>query len=129
MKNKPTLAIPITAGLTSLAISLTSCTGASKPYTPVPASAKTISQIYGQHQGSHHSPRKLTHHVPISDRSLHGYSRNSFNEISALFSRLPNPSFVLYIFPHLSEEGTPVPGYSTVFEMYESVNYALPGEM
>ena len=101
----------------------------SKPYTPIPASAKTISQIYEEHNANQYSSRKLTHHVPDGDRSLHGYSRDSFNEITALFSRLPNPSFVLYIFPHLSAEGTPVPGYSTVFEMYESVEYALPGEM
>lgn len=42
-------------------------------------------------------------------------------------SRLPNPDLVLYVYPHLAgEEGTPVPGYATLFPLYERVEYALP---
>jgi hypothetical protein len=36
----------------------------------------------------------------------------------------------MYIFPHLSgSERTPVPGYVTTFPFYETVEYALPGEV
>ncbi|EBB3816514.1 TIGR03751 family conjugal transfer lipoprotein [Salmonella enterica subsp. enterica serovar Javiana] len=56
------------------------------------------------------------------------YSRTQENELSQIFPRLPNPDMVMYIFPHLAEGNTPVPGYSTVFPFYEQTQYALPGE-
>jgi conjugative transfer region lipoprotein (TIGR03751 family) len=59
---------------------------------------------------------------------LAGYTREAATEIDAQFPRLPNPDLVMYVFPHLSEQGYPVPGYSTVVPMYERVEYALPGE-
>lgn len=59
------------------------------------------------------------------DRS---YSRTQQSEISQQFPRLPNPDLVMYVFPHLAEGNTPVPGYSTVFPFYGQVQYAMPGE-
>ncbi len=57
------------------------------------------------------------------------YSRTAQNEIYRQFYRLPDPDLVMYVFPHLSgAEPTPVPGYSTVFPLYQRVQYALPGE-
>ena len=32
------------------------------------------------------------------------------------------------VFPHLAKGKYPVPGYVTMFPMYESVEYLLPGE-
>lgn len=63
--------------------------------------------------------------------SLHddrSYSRTQESEISQQFPRLPNPDMVMYIFPHLAEGSTPVPGYSTVFPFYSQTQYAMPGE-
>lgn len=46
------------------------------------------------------------------------------------FSRVPNPDLVMVVFPHLSRGKYPVPGYVTVFPMYEQADlYALPGEL
>lgn len=59
------------------------------------------------------------------DRS---YSRTQESEISQQFPRLPNPDLVMYVFPHLADGSTPVPGYSTVFPFYSQVQYAMPGE-
>ncbi|QTF09659.1 TIGR03751 family conjugal transfer lipoprotein [Brenneria izadpanahii] len=59
------------------------------------------------------------------DRS---YSRTQESEISQQFPRLPNPDLVMYVFPHLADGNTPVPGYSTVFPFYSQVQYAMPGE-
>nr|WP_159465223.1 TIGR03751 family conjugal transfer lipoprotein [Scandinavium goeteborgense] len=56
------------------------------------------------------------------------YSRTQQSEISQQFPRLPNPDLVMYVFPHLAEGNTPVPGYSTVFPFYGQVQYAMPGE-
>jgi conjugative transfer region lipoprotein (TIGR03751 family) len=57
------------------------------------------------------------------------YTRTAQNEIYRQFRRLPNPDLVMYIFPHLAgTDPVPVPGYSTVFPLYQRVQYALPGE-
>jgi conjugative transfer region lipoprotein (TIGR03751 family) len=58
-----------------------------------------------------------------------GYTRTTTNEIVRQFRRLPNPDLVMYLFPHLAgTDPVPVPGYSTVFPLYQRVQYAMPGE-
>ena len=59
------------------------------------------------------------------------YTRTAANEIHSQFQRLPNPDLTLYIFPHQSGgagEQVPVPGYSTVFPLYNRPHYGQPGE-
>jgi conjugative transfer region lipoprotein (TIGR03751 family) len=57
------------------------------------------------------------------------YTRTAQSEIYRQFQRLPNPDLVMYVFPHLAgSDPVPVPGYSTVFPLYQRVQYALPGE-
>jgi conjugative transfer region lipoprotein (TIGR03751 family) len=71
-----------------------------------------------------------TRRINSGEENLHGYTREAFNELDVSFPRLPNPSLVMYVFPHLAgTERTPVPGYSTTFPLYERVEYALPGEV
>jgi len=63
------------------------------------------------------------------DAELAGYSRTAHTELETIFPRLPNPTLVMYVFPHLAgAERVPVPGYATTFTLYERVEYALPGE-
>ncbi len=45
------------------------------------------------------------------------------------FARLANPDLVMVVYPHLAKGKYPVPGYVTVFPMYEQTEYALPGEV
>ncbi|MGF6513063.1 conjugative transfer region lipoprotein (TIGR03751 family) [Pseudomonas sp. BT76 TE3572] len=57
------------------------------------------------------------------------YTRDAQNEIHRQFHRLPNPDLVMYVFPHWAgTDPVPVPGYSTVFPLYQRVQYAMPGE-
>jgi conjugative transfer region lipoprotein (TIGR03751 family) len=71
-----------------------------------------------------------TRRISSSEEDLHGYTREAFNELDVSFPRLPNPSLVMYVFPHLAgAERTPVPGYATTFPLYDRVEYALPGEV
>lgn len=57
------------------------------------------------------------------------FTRTAQNEIYSQFKRLPNPDLVMYVFPHLAgSDPVPVPGYTTVFPMYQRVQYAMPGE-
>lgn len=70
--------------------------------------------------------------TPVEQQAAPGtddsYSRTAASEISQQFPRLPNPDMVMYIFPHLAEGTSPVPGYSTVFSFYGQTQYAMPGE-
>lgn len=74
--------------------------------------------------------RPLIESVAKKAKSLYEpYTRTAENEIDSLFPRLPNPDLVMYVFPHLAgSHPTPVPGYSTVFSLYDHVQYAMPGE-
>lgn len=57
------------------------------------------------------------------------WTRSADRELMSLFPELPNPRMLLYVFPHLSADGAPVPGYSTAFYLYtEAGLFALPGE-
>ena len=64
------------------------------------------------------------------DTDLAGYSRTAHTELETIFPRLPNPTLVMYVFPHLAGAGrVPVPGYATAFTLYDRIEYALPGEV
>lgn len=126
--------IPIAAlGLISLV--LASC--ASTKDAVLPQDGPSMKAVYEGHieAMNAHDPqvvRGVLGNRPIEtgEAALEGYTREAFNEIDVLFPRLPNPTLVIYVFPHLAgETGAPVPGYSTAFPMYEQVEYALPGEV
>ncbi len=71
-----------------------------------------------------------TRPITTGEADLDGYTREAFTELDITFPRLPNPSLVMYVFPHLAgAERNPVPGYTTTFPLYERVEYALPGEV
>ena len=131
MQNPSTL---ITAlGLISLVLS--GC--ASTKDAVLPQDGPPMKAIYEQHiqEMGARDPlvvREALGNRPVVDGegALHGYTRDAYNEIDTTFPRLPNPSLVMYVFPHLAgKEQVPVPGYVTTFSMYERVEYALPGEV
>jgi len=73
---------------------------------------------------------------PLSDADVQAapaeqmrYTRTARNEVHRQFHRLPNPDLVMYVYPHLAgTDPVPVPGYTTVFPLYQRVQYAMPGE-
>ena len=76
--------------------------------------------------------RRALNGRPVRDGAidLAGYARTAHTELETRFPRLPNPTLVMYVFPHLAgTERVPVPGYATTFPLYERVEYALPGEV
>lgn len=130
------LSILITAlGLISLVLG--GC--ASTKDAVLPQDGPSMKTIYEQHmrESGANDPmavRQSLGNRPVidgdGDGALHSYTRDAHNEIDTTFPRLPNPSLVMYVFPHLAdEEQVPVPGYATTFPMYERVEYALPGEV
>lgn len=102
----------------------------------LPQDGLTMQETYEEHfkqlnQDSLESMRNNNGRgISSADEDLHGYTRDAGHEIDNLFPRLPNPTLVMFIYPHLAgTSGNPVPGYATAFPMYEGVEYALPGEV
>lgn len=116
-------------------ISLVMVGCASTKETVLPQDGPTMKSIYDQHMVDVQKPdhRRAIGGQPLPQSGIEhyrGFVREAANEIDTVFPRLPNPTLVMYIFPHLSvRERTPVPGYATTFPFYESVEYALPGEV
>lgn len=72
-------------------------------------------------------PLEAQQAAAINDNAA--FTRTAQNEIYSQFKRLPNPDLVMYVFPHLAgSDPAPVPGYTTVFPLYQRVQYAMPGE-
>ena len=117
-----------------ISLGLTGC--ASTKETVLPQDGPSMQAIYEAHLQAMntHDPQVIRGELGVrpihtGEADLYGYTREAFNEIDLLFPRLPNPTLVMYVFPHLAGESqAPVPGYTTVFPMYEQVEYALPGE-
>ena len=105
----------------------------------LPEEGRTMLEIYQSHMGSAGNEAQSAARSALrgsgneendDEFDSRSYTRTAQNEIEALFVRLPNPDLILYVFPHLAtEEAIPIPGYSTVFPLYERVIYALPGEV
>ncbi len=131
MRQRPKQAIV----LVSISLVLGGC--ASTKEAVLPQDGPSMKAIYEAHFEEMHArdPQALRGELgsqPLisGDASLDGYTREAANELETTFPRLPNPTLVMYVFPHLaSEERVPVPGYVTTFPMYERVEYALPGEV
>ena len=110
---------------------------ASNKEAVLPQDGPSMKAIYDAHleEMAARDPRAIRGELgsrPVSsgDLPLAGYTRDAYNEIETTFPRLPNPTLVMYVFPHLAtDERVPVPGYATTFPMYERVEYALPGEV
>ena len=101
----------------------------------IPENQPTMLQIYQSHNDNSSGGDPEQVRSTVDGRGvdngfgdLRAYTRTAASEVDDLFPRLENPDLVLFVFPHLSRAGTPVPGYSTVFPMYDTVEYALPGE-
>jgi conjugative transfer region lipoprotein (TIGR03751 family) len=114
--------------LSATLISLSLLTGCSRQKL-IPDTGDEILNVYKNHVGSTDIVPKMFRQLRNDRRDLTGYTRDANNEISQQFPRLPNPELSLYVFPHFSRKGHPVPGYSSAFLMYEKDEYALPGEL
>ena len=118
-----------------LALTITGCVSTKEAV--LPQDGPSMKAIYDNHLQAlgARDPQSLRGELggrPLASGTpaLEGYTREAYNELETTFPRLPNPTLVMYVFPHLaSDERVPVPGYVTSFPMYERVEYALPGEV
>jgi conjugative transfer region lipoprotein (TIGR03751 family) len=135
MKHRPLAAKLL---LINVMVLLSACAVSNKE-SILPQNGPSMKQVYDRHfsgQPSSGAEKEIVSTMgqtrPLGNRAtdLKGYSREAYNETQLIFQRLPNPDLVMYVFPHLSgAEGNPIPGYSTAFPFYDTVHYALPGEL
>ena len=117
-----------------LSISLTGCAGSKD--TVLPDDGRTIKRIYDEHfsdiglQGTLAAREALNGRgINSVGQDLSGFVRDAYHDLDRHFPRLPNPTLVMYVFPHLAgTERVPIPGYATTFSLYLHTEYALPGE-
>lgn len=120
--------------LLSLSISLCGCAGSKDKV--LPDDGRSIKRIYDEHFSDIGMHGTLAARDALSGRAVHtdakdlsGFVRDAYQELDRHFPRLPNPTLVMYVFPHLAgAERVPIPGYATTFSMYRHSEYALPGE-
>ena len=73
--------------------------------------------------------RDVQRTIKHADGDLNGVAKQDYQQLSLEFELLPNPVLSIYIYPHLTSGGRPVPGYSSYFKFYKQDQYALPGEV
>lgn len=83
--------------------------------------AQTMQQV-AQTQYTQHVTRREIHTGAVDYDQV---TRSASDEIEQLFPTLPNPTLVMYVYPHIVDH-MPVPGYSTAFPLYERVEFAEP---
>ena len=64
-----------------------------------------------------------------SDNQLQGFSRSQANELDNVFPQFPNPTIYIYIDPHITSDGLPIPGVTTKTKLMKRSEYALPHEL
>lgn len=112
---------------------LLGCSVAGPRSSPLPQEGPTMVDIYRQHmqQEVGDSAQAVRERLPLreaTERDPGKLKRTALASIENRFPRLYNPDLVMYVMPHLSKSKYPVPGYVTVFPMYEAVEYTMPGE-
>jgi len=115
----------------SLSIASTGCTSFKPRETVFNPDAPRMSTIYrgaADRAPTGQSKTMISPNPNPGRESLEGYTRNAEAEVNQLFPRIPNPTLIMYVFPHIAAD-VPVPGFSTPFELYGRAHYALPGEV
>lgn len=74
--------------------------------------------------------QEIFHEVDLSNSQTRVQTPYSDDWIDTTpFKRLANPRLHMYVYPHFATKSrVPIPGYWTVFPLYDHIEYALPGE-
>ena len=113
---------------------LAGCSVAGPRSSPLPHDGPTMIDIYKKHMqeemvGAGSARERLPARAADEDDDSPALQRTTLEPTVNRFQRLPNPDLEMHVYPHLANGKYPVPGYVTVFPMYESVQYAMPGEV
>ncbi len=82
----------------------------------------SVEQTDGQTLDEHHDDAQ-------DQRDPTEWSLRVDHMLSVKFPEIPNIELQGFVYPHLTANGHPVPGYPTHFWLYDQHHYALPGEV
>lgn len=67
----------------------------------------------------HGTPDPVAHPMPAVSVGRDPFTAEMDRQLRRDFRMLANPRLVLYVYPHLTAAGTPIPGYATWFHVFE----------
>lgn len=141
--NSPLIqSIPATLSACLVALALSGCSvvgSRESPLKEVTAGSPTVLDVYRGNAPASQPAAKETARdrlareavirpVAQGDELTQRYW-SALEPLQQRFARVPNPDLVMVVYPHLAKGKYPVPGYVTVFPMYERAEYAMPGEV
>jgi conjugative transfer region lipoprotein (TIGR03751 family) len=102
--------------------------------SPLPKTGPKMIDIFKQHmKDDGTTPGDLRDRLPARSydegRGTPSMRNAATSSLHHRFARLPNPDLEMYVYPHLAAGKYPVPGYTTLFPMFETIQYAMPGEV
>jgi conjugative transfer region lipoprotein (TIGR03751 family) len=137
-RSKVTVTRSALLALCVLALSACSVSGPREsPLNEVTAGSPTVSEVFRGTDGGQTNNNRAKERFNTSGQvrpvgQLDAQQSPYWSPLAPMkqrFARVPNPDMVMVVYPHLSRGKYPVPGYVTVFPMYEQTQYALPGEV
>lgn len=72
----------------------------------------TLKQIYTEKMAGSQPIVRQERPLQDADGGMVGDTQQRFRQLNRQFPYLPNPVLMMYVFPHLTPAGTPIPGYS-----------------
>ncbi len=129
--NLMSIGVTRAAVMTTITLMLAACSTSQDDTLPTPST--NVESVWQEQMGQ----RPMTDNTmaeSVSRRALSpkalaerqsDYARDAWRESTNVFPRLPNPDVLLYVMPH-KVGNLPIPGYTTVFPLYERVHYATP---
>lgn len=116
-------------------LSTAACTTHVTPPDNAPTMAQAYEKALRADAAVSTAPSGLSENVTMARQRIQGIAVSNQitvpqgGNIAAQFPMLPNPQLIMYITPHYAgSEQLPVPGYYTVFPLYQQNYYALAGE-
>jgi conjugative transfer region lipoprotein (TIGR03751 family) len=109
----------------TLLLNLTGCTTCGNA---IPNNEPTMAEIYetAMQQSHQYSLEQVRSQVKNNNTCCVSSDTDTANT----FPTLPNPQLIMYVYPHFStQDEAPIPGYTTTFNLYEKMYYAMEGEV
>lgn len=125
--------------LTLVALLLGGCSGGPSDKNLLPDAGPTTLQVYERHLAGEVAGEVAPVTRPPAPPPFQGepiapgadsasrVTHQALTDLQQDFQRVPNPEILGFVYPHLVGD-LPVPGYYTVFPLYEGRHYAEPGE-
>lgn len=84
----------------------------------LPESSGTVRDLYQQAMPSD-EPAPMRRSLPAGRGEDNPLAEEVDRQLRHDFRARPNPRLILFVYPHLAVDGSPIPGYATWFHVFE----------